>query len=406
MAEDEGMRVPYLSATRLKIAKDCSLYYEHHYDPKTETAKVLKQKSNHPSQTQAARLGNIVHGALEDWRMPDEDGNTPPPKFGVLMRHYERWASDPRYSVDLSFYEDGKALIRRWFDRRGKNPVRVLAVEQSMGTGAAPHILDNGVPIFGFIDLIIEHKDGTIELIDYKTNRAPKTQDEADNDVQAGIYLAYARQVWPDRPLRFSFEMLRFGVVSTVWSDERIESFKAWLKTQYDSLKALKQGKPTIGDSCKWCPYQTICPTVGELLSKGSFDIIESDFDTDSEALDALAKIKAAQGILTKRRKSIESDFRSRLNPMNDDERSFLTEDGKWEVVLEERSREEYIPSEVQRIVPPAVFGQMASLSKAAVERALPILPEDMADEVKRSAIKKPFNAMKVNLKKTFDADE
>ena len=91
---------------------------------------------------------------------------------------------------------------------------------------------------------------------------------------------------------------------------------------------------------------------------------------------------------------------------MNDDERSFLTEDGKWEVVLEERSREEYIPSEVQRIVPPAVFGQMASLSKASVERALPILPEDMADEVKRSAIKKPFNAMKVNLKKTFDADE
>ena len=48
----------------------------------------------------------------------------------------------------------------------------------------------------------------------------------------------------------------------------------------------------------------------------------------------------------------------------------------------------------------------MASVSKASVERALPILPEDMADEVKRSAIKKPFNAMKVNLKKTFDADE
>ena len=75
--EEEGMKVPYLSATRLKIAKDCSLYYEHQYDPKTETAKVLKKKANHPSNTQAARLGNIVHGALEDWRSPDENGKTP-----------------------------------------------------------------------------------------------------------------------------------------------------------------------------------------------------------------------------------------------------------------------------------------------------------------------------------------
>jgi hypothetical protein len=402
--EEEGMRVPYLSATRLKIAKDCSLYYEHQYDPKTETAKVLKKKSNHPSNTQAARLGNIVHGALEDWRMPDENGKTPPAKFGALMRHYERWASDPRYSVDLSFYEDGKALVRRWFDRRGRNPIRVLAVEQAMGSHSAPFRLDNGVPIFGFIDLIVEHKDGTIELIDYKTNRANKTQDEANNDVQAGIYLAYARQMWPDRPLRFSFEMLRYGVVSTVWDDERIESFKGWLKTQYESIKALSEGKPSIGESCRWCPYQTICPAVGELMSKGAFDLVESDFSCDDDALDALATIKAAQGVLTARRKSIEKEFRDRLYGDQDArDNGILTDSGKWEVVLEERSREQYIPSEVQRIVPPAVFGQMAGLTKTSVEKALPILPADMAEEVKKSAIKKPFNAMKVNRKKTFE---
>ena len=75
--EEEGMKVPYLSATRLKIAKDCSLYYEHQYDPKTETAKVLKKKANHPSNTQAARLGNIVHGALEDWAIAGREREDP-----------------------------------------------------------------------------------------------------------------------------------------------------------------------------------------------------------------------------------------------------------------------------------------------------------------------------------------
>ena len=139
-------------------------------------------------------------------------------------------------------------------------------------------------------------------------------------------------------------------------------------------------------------------------MSKGAFDLVESDFSCDDDALDALATIKAAQGVLNARRKAIEKEFRDRLYADQDArDNGILTDSGKWEVVLEERSREQYIPSEIQRIVPPAVFGQMAGLTKASVEKALPILPADMAEEVKKSAIKKPFNAMKVNRKKTFD---
>ena len=89
------MKVPYISATRLKMAKDCTLAYQYQYDPTSESQRILKAKSNHPENTQAARLGNIVHGALEDWRMPDENGKTPPPRIGKLMQHYELWAAKP-----------------------------------------------------------------------------------------------------------------------------------------------------------------------------------------------------------------------------------------------------------------------------------------------------------------------
>jgi hypothetical protein len=71
-----------------------------------------------------------------------------------------------------------------------------------------------------------------------------------------------------------------------------------------------------------------------------------------------------------------------------------------WTVEYQQGERTEFIPSEIQRIVPPAVFGQMVGLTKTAVERVLPILPEDMAKQVKDSAIKKPYNAMKVKKKK------
>jgi len=382
------------------MAKDCTLAYQFQYDPDSESERILKEMSNHPSSMQAARLGNVVHGALEDWRKPNKDGSTPKPKFGALMKHYERWAADPQYTVDFDFYQDGKQMLRRWFDRRGKTPVRVYATEQRMGGGHhAPFKLqvDGGeVPIFGFIDLILEHKDGTIELIDYKTNRMPKSQAEADNDVQAGIYLAWAKQMFPDRPLRFTFDMIRWGPVSTVWTDEQIEEFKLWLKAKYESIKTLKEGKPSLGDSCKWCAYQSICPKVQTLIHKGSFDLVASEFDTDDEQLDALAKIKAAQGILTSRRKNIEKDLRSRLDPMN---KELKIETDGWTVEYQQGERTEFIPSEVQRIVPPAVFGQMVGLTKAAVERVLPILPEDMAKQVQESAIKKPYNAMKVKKK-------
>ena len=190
---------------------------------------------------------------------------------------------------------------------------------------------------------------------------------------------------------------IRWNPVSTVWTDQQIEDFKGWLKAQYESIKILDKGKATLGDSCKWCAYQSICPKVQDLIFKGAFDLVASDFDNDDEQLDALATIKAAQGILNKRRSVIEKELKSRMNPLDHSE---TIETDKWQVRYEQKERTEYIPSEVQRIVPPAVFGQITSLSKAAVERVLPILPEDMAQQVMDTQVKKPYNAMKVERKK------
>jgi hypothetical protein len=403
------MKVPYLSATRLKKLKDCAFAYQCHYDaencPSPDDAVALKKAANHQDRTQAARVGNVIHGALEDWRKPDEaTGKPSKPRFGALMKHYEAWAAKPQYTVDLSFYEDGKNVLRRWFDRRGKNPVRIVAVEQKMGEAFAPYVLENGVPIYGFIDLVLEHKDGTIEIVDYKSNRAPKSQGEADQDVQAGIYLAWASEVYPDRPLKFSFEMLRFGVVTTIWSDEKISEFKAWLKTKYEAALAIEEAIPTIGDECKWCAFDAICPEAQRLRQVGAMDLILNEFGDDEEMLNNLATIKASKTLLERAQKKIEKDLRQRgeLDPTKPaKDRVILTE--SWKVELTESKREEYVPHEVQRLVPPAVFGTMASLSKAAVERALPILPPDVAEAVEQTKITKPTTRLTIKPKPQDD---
>ena len=190
-----------------------------------------------------ARLGNIVHGL--SWRLAN-------------ARREWKSAFTQVWPIDETLWRMGfKASIRCWFgvlQRWSRTPSSLVwpkredadsgsRDKQAMGSHANPYVLDNGVPIYGFIDLIVEHKDGTIELVDYKSNRAPKTQDEADNDVQAGIYLSWGKENFLDKPLLFSFEMLRFGVVSTFWTDKKIENFKSWAKTQYDYISVLKEGR-------------------------------------------------------------------------------------------------------------------------------------------------------------------
>lgn len=381
------MKVPYLSATRLKMIKDCSLAYQMQYDPPSQEARVLKEASNHPSNLAAAFLGTNLHNALEEWRRPDENGKTPKPRLPRLIELYKEECS--KNMLPPSMYEDGKRMLQRWFNRRGKDPVRVLGVEMPFGSHRAPYKTKLGVPVFGMVDLVLEHKDGTIELVDYKSQRAPITQDEADTDVQAGMYLVVAREIWPDRPLIFSFDLLRYGVVSSVWPEERIEAFGEWLKTQYDYISNLTEGTASISGSCQYCSYKSICPRVEDLMTEDLWDtLINADgWENDNEMLSELQRIKYAQGILNKQRSKIEGEIKSRFAGVDPDEARIDTDE--WSLHWGTQDRKEYIPSEVQRHVPPAVFGQLVTISKSRLEAAMDVLDDETVKEIQDSAVTK-----------------
>ena len=395
------MKVPYLSASRLRIAKDCSLQYEYHYDPQTDDALALKWKSNHRDNMQAARVGTNIHNALEVWRAPGGGRRTYP----RLISLYD--AENSKNEVDFNFYEDGKRMLSRWFDRRGRSPIRVIDTERSFGSHKAPHILSNDVPVFGFIDCIVEHKDGTIELIDYKSQRAPMTQAEADNSIQAGIYLVVARELFPGKPLRFTFDLLRYGAVTTTWSEKRLDDYLVWLKAQYDWLITLDKGIATIGKGCMWCAYSEICPRAQELMQKGAWDLIDTSIDADlDEMLTELATVKASQAMLGKRKRAIETHVKENVFDSSMKPEDCVEETQNWSIEWGEGERVQYIPREVQRHVDPGVFGSMVSLSKASVERVLPILPEDIARDIRKTAIIKPMRRLTIKPKESADGEE
>ena len=342
------MFVPYISASRLKTAQECLLKYHLHYEQPNADAQALKEIGNHRDNSQAGRMGNNVHDALEEWRRPDpETGKTPKPSFGRLMTLYKE--VNAKREVDFDFYEDGKKMLKRWFDRRGRDPVRVLHVEMPFGRHDAPYVLSRtGTPVLGFIDLIIEHKDGTIECIDYKTQRLDITQAEADNSIQAAIYLCVAREIWPDRPIQFTFDLQRHGTVTTVWTDERLETFKDWLHSQYEHILSVdstdtSKVPATIGKGCQWCAYTPICSKAQDLMQNGAWDMLTPTMGADlNDLLNELATIKASKQMLEKRKKAIDAHIKEEVFDRSMPVEECKTETEDWSVEWREQTRRSY----------------------------------------------------------------
>jgi len=339
---------------------------------------------------QAAFNGTNVHTALEDWV---NEGSV---AMGRLMELYDRaCANNP---VDFDFYEDGQRMLRRWFNSRGMSRPRVIGCEVPMGAHDSPYMTDNNVPIFGYIDLIIEEKDGTIHLIDYKTQRAPMSQAEADNSVQAGIYLVWARENYPDAPLKFSFDLTRYGVVSTEWSDKRIADFAGWLKLQFQYVSDLENPKPTIGEGCKWCPYMDICPAAKRMTKDGVWDhVVQPDLpEEQGDMIDELQRIKAVNAMMSRKKRAIEQHLKENVFGWNThpDDCKLETED--WDVHWAEQERREYSMHELVEALPPKVIATIAKVRNADLERIIPILTNEQADAVQRALIVKPQRALRV----------
>ena len=399
------MQVPYLSASRTKLAEQCIRHYVYKYGSSNPDSVALKHKSQHRDNLQAAKVGTNVHNALEEWRRPNpETGRVRRPLYNKLIKLYDEECA--KNEVDFDAYEDGRQMLERWFGERGSEKLKVLHVELPFGAHSAPYVLDNGVPVFGFIDLVFQHDDGSIELLDYKTQRKPILQPEADSDIQAGIYLAVASELFPDTPIRFTFDLTRYGTVTTTWTDDKIQRFKDWLKSKYEWLLAVDENDApaTIGDGCKWCAYVDICPSAQRLIHTGSWDlIVPDDIDEKSrnEQLDTLAGIKAAQSILAKKRQQMERMIREEW--FEDTTSQDKVETDNWTVSFADRKRTEYIPSVVQGILDEGVFGQAVTLTKTAVDRVLPILPDEVAQAVNDSAIVKPYRTLTVRRKSDVD---
>ena len=77
-----------------------------------------------------------------------------------------------------------------------------------------------------------------------------------------------------------------------------------------------------------------------------------------NDLLNELATIKASKQMLEKRKKAIDAHIKEEVFDCSCC-RECKTETEDWSVEWREQTRRSYIPTEVQRLVPPTVFGTM-----------------------------------------------
>ena len=105
-----------------------------------------------------------------------------------------------------------------------------------------------------------------VEIVDYKTGR-PRTEREAAEDLQLGVYALAAREVLDLRPERLVFyNVMTNEPVATARDAKALAATKRKISEIADQIRAGEfSAKPSF--SCSYCDFKPLCPAHEQLIS-------------------------------------------------------------------------------------------------------------------------------------------
>ena len=121
------------------------------------------------------------------------------------------------------------------------------------------NVLIGGTKFFGRIDRIDELKDGSVEIVDYKTGQS-KDQKYVDKDDQVTFYAIGVKEALGYEPKKMTLHFVGTGEkVTTTRTDAQLEQAKKEVSKIVKEMKS-KDFVASSGKHCDWCAYRNICP--------------------------------------------------------------------------------------------------------------------------------------------------
>lgn len=184
----EALHIDYLSFSQIETFKTCPLHYKLKYIYKVPTP---------PSASQS--FGTSMHATLKNFFEEVGSGTKPTDKllYDLLEKNWVKEGySSKKHETD--FFDKGKLYLAGFLKQGFNRDVLPQTMELPFTIPINPKFeTRNSKPlkIGGKIDRVDVFKDGTIEIIDYKTGATILTQKDVDKNLQLSFYALAATTI-------------------------------------------------------------------------------------------------------------------------------------------------------------------------------------------------------------------
>lgn len=310
------MEIEYLSASRLDVFKSCPFKYFLQYH-----LKLPELKQN----TIATHKGSAVHEALElhvaghdylktlkdyyakhkvwefDNRKPGKGFPHPVEKDCTNCQWASKGKKGTVCTIADRFITDFEGCPKPNFEDDLQLTSATINEENSVlnrkiiGAEVPFDMVFDRFKVRGFIDLITEIDNETIEVIDYKTGNYTKNGEQAFQDLQMRIYSMVCKILYPQYDyVLMTLYYLRKAPVTVTFSREDDAKTKKFLGDAYDKIIASVDPPRFRSFKCNWCIGYDECAKVRESFcdDKGQFQMPESPKKEDPISMTEKPKTK------------------------------------------------------------------------------------------------------------------
>jgi putative RecB family exonuclease len=219
-------------------------------------------------------FGSSVHAALE-W-LYDRKHPVLPSRDELLQALFDAWDTTGYSEVErdeqLRAYEHARAVLSAFHSRVEREGFRLPAATEAWFE--LP--IGEDIAVVGSIDRLDVDDDGTMHVIDYKTNRKARTRAQVRDSLQLAIYALATRELYGDLPATVGLDFVVPGVVVRVPVEElRLDTVPGRLEAVARRIRA-GEDTPTPHRLCDWCDFRSICPawTGAEDSSDASSEVL------------------------------------------------------------------------------------------------------------------------------------
>ncbi len=297
------MIIEYLSASRLDVYQSCPFRYFLQYHLKLPELKT---------QSIATHKGSAVHEALElhvggedyekvlkdyyakykVWEFDDRKPNRGFPHPVEKNCDTCQWAiydkagrTETICSIAQRSILDFDGCPKPNFEDDLKLTKGVIHDENSvlnrkiLGAEVAFNKEFDGFKVRGYMDLVTEIDEDTIEVLDYKTGNYTKNGEDAFKDLQMRIYSMVAKMIFPDyKYVLMTLAYLRKRPVTVIFTKEDDAKTHDFLQEAYKKITDSSNPPRRKSFKCNWCVGYDECGKIREqyLDSNGNFVMPEA----------------------------------------------------------------------------------------------------------------------------------